>query len=65
MSGRAPSPPEAWDAWLDPAHDDAEALCGLLTSREGCTAYRVSTAVNNVRSNGPQLLDPAPEETLF
>lgn len=59
-------PAGVWDAWLDRANDDVEALLGLLVPRPGCTAYEVSRAVNNVRSNGPQLLDPAPEEdTLF
>lgn len=58
-------PPGVWDAWLDPAHDDAEALTALLTPREGFAAYEVSTAVNNVRSNGPHLLEPAAPDTLF
>ena len=58
-------PPEVWDAWLDPAHDDPDALRALLVPRTGCTAYEVSTAVNNVRSNGPALLDPVAPGTLF
>ena len=58
-------PPDVWDAWLDPGHDDVEALCALLRPFEGCTAYEVSTAVNNVRSNGPALLEPAVPDTLF
>ena len=60
-------PPDVWDAWLDPAHDDVEALCGLLTPREGFAAYPVTTLVNNVRNNGPELLDPLPADdgTLF
>jgi putative SOS response-associated peptidase YedK len=59
-------PSDVWDAWLDPACDDVEALLGLLVPRPGCTAYEVGKAVSNVRSNGPQLLDPAPaEDVLF
>ena len=58
-------PEGVWDAWLDPAHDDVAAVVDLLRPRPGCTAYEVTTAVNNVRSNGPHLLAPATEETLF
>lgn len=58
-------PPDLWDDWLDPANDDVPALCGLLVPRPGFTAYEVSPAVNNVRSNGPELVAPAAEETLF
>jgi putative SOS response-associated peptidase YedK len=59
--------PDVWDAWLDPSYDDAAALRGLLAPRDGFAAYPVSTAVNSVRNNGPELLDPLPAEgsTLF
>jgi putative SOS response-associated peptidase YedK len=57
--------PEDWAEWLDPRHEDLDAVCALLRPREGFEAYRVGTAVNDVRRNGPQLLDPAIEDTLF
>ncbi|WP_055554668.1 SOS response-associated peptidase [Streptomyces sp. NBRC 110028] len=50
--------PEHYDAWLDPHRDDAGELRGLLTQpADGHLSARpVSTAVNNTRNNGPQLL---------
>ncbi|WP_314174967.1 SOS response-associated peptidase [Streptomyces winkii] len=47
-------------AWLDPAHEDPDELRALLTSPSGghLNARAVSTAVNNVRNNGPELLEP-------
>ncbi|MET9802333.1 SOS response-associated peptidase [Streptomyces sp. NPDC006368] len=62
--------PDRWDAWLDPARTDAEELRSLLAPPPGglMRAYPVTTAVSNVRNNGPELLEelPAPEEgTLF
>ncbi|OEV10008.1 SOS response-associated peptidase [Streptomyces nanshensis] len=52
--------PEGQADWLDPAHDDPDELRSLLTSpADGhLDARPVSTAVNNVRNNGPHLLDP-------
>ncbi|GGN80145.1 DUF159 family protein [Streptomyces albiflavescens] len=51
--------PEHYDAWLDPHHQDIEDLRALLTEPAGghLDAWPVSTAVNNVRNNGPQLLE--------
>ena len=51
--------PDRWDAWLDPAPQPTEALLELLTPAAPglLDAYPVSTAVNNVRNNGPELLD--------
>lgn len=62
--------PDRWDAWLDPATTDPDALRDLLAApRAGLMrAYPVGIAVSNVANNGPELLDelPAPEEeTLF
>ncbi|MDI3408696.1 SOS response-associated peptidase [Streptomyces cavernicola] len=62
--------PDRWDAWLDPRHTDVEDLRSLLVPPpEGLMrAYPVSTAVSNVRNNGPELLKEleGPEEgTLF
>ncbi|WP_255371717.1 SOS response-associated peptidase [Cellulosimicrobium sp. CUA-896] len=54
-------PPDAWDAWLDPAVD-AEGAAGLL--RLGgphgdvpMAAREVSTLVNTVSNDGPGLLE--------
>jgi putative SOS response-associated peptidase YedK len=57
-------PPAAWDAWLDPdLGADSEAVSGLLVppSPDLVAAMEirpVGAAVNNVRNNGPELLDP-------
>jgi putative SOS response-associated peptidase YedK len=54
---------EDYEAWLDPAQHDADDLRHLLTTpAEGrLDARAVNPAVNNVRNNGPHLLDPAPD----
>ncbi|MCT7356686.1 SOS response-associated peptidase [Streptomyces sp. 15-116A] len=51
--------PGDYDAWLDPRHQDPDALRNLLTSPAGghLNARPVSTAVNDVRNNGPELLE--------
>jgi putative SOS response-associated peptidase YedK len=56
--------PASFEAWLDPARTDpAQVLELLVPAAPGLLeAYPVSTAVNNVRSNGPHLLDPLPPE---
>jgi putative SOS response-associated peptidase YedK len=50
-----------YDTWLDPEHQDVDELRALLTApADGHLAARpVSTAVNNVRNNGPHLLEAA------
>jgi putative SOS response-associated peptidase YedK len=52
--------PERFDAWLDPAltaPDDVRSL--LVPAAAGSLgAYPVSTAVNKVRNNGPELVKP-------
>ena len=58
---------DRWQAWLDPDLDGAEdpaALTDLLVPATPgrLAAYPVSTAVNNVRNNGPELLQPAEPE---
>jgi putative SOS response-associated peptidase YedK len=53
-----------YDAWLDPDNDDPDRLRTLLVpaTPDRLEAYPVSTAVNNVKNNGPELLEPvAPE----
>ncbi|MGO9080833.1 MAG: SOS response-associated peptidase [Streptosporangiaceae bacterium] len=57
--------PGSWPDWLDPEVTDpaqlrpllAPAISGLLES------YPVSTAVNSVRHNGPELIEPAAAAT--
>jgi putative SOS response-associated peptidase YedK len=63
-------PPSAWEAWLDPANDDVDGLSGLLVPApaELVVVTAVGTGVNDVRNDGPELVEPAPEgerETLF
>lgn len=61
--------PDHWDTWLDARHTDPDELRGMLapamtagndTAR--LVAYPVSTDVNNVRNNGPELREPLPAE---
>lgn len=57
--------PERWSAWLDPASgSDPDRLRGLLVPAAPgrLEAYPVSTAVNNVRNNGAELLEPLAAE---
>jgi putative SOS response-associated peptidase YedK len=58
---------ERWGEWLDPAGSagaSGEDLRRLLVPAAPgrLEAYPVSTAVNNVRNNGPELLDPLETE---
>jgi putative SOS response-associated peptidase YedK len=55
-------PRERYAAWLDPGLTDVDAVRGLLAPPPSgqLEAFPVSTAVNDVRVNGPQLLDPVP-----
>ncbi|KQX75122.1 MULTISPECIES: SOS response-associated peptidase [Aeromicrobium] len=56
--------PQAYDEWLDPAPRQTDELLGLLVPAAPgrLDAVAVSTAVNNVRNNGPELIVPlAPE----
>ncbi|MCM2423843.1 SOS response-associated peptidase [Streptomyces sp. RKAG293] len=57
--------PADHDAWLDPTHQDPHDLRALLaTPADGHLDTRaVSTAVNSVRNNGPQLLDAPPADS--
>ncbi|QTZ95763.1 SOS response-associated peptidase [Streptomyces auratus] len=57
--------PADWSAWLDPAHQDADELRALLaTPAAGHLGARaVSTAVNDVRNNGPHLLAEPTDDT--
>lgn len=54
---------DRWDEWLDPAREGAALLDLLEPAAPGrLTAYPVSTAVGNVRNNGPELVAPLPLE---
>lgn len=55
---------ESYGAWLDPTVSDPALLQGLLVPAAPgrLEAYPVSTAVNNVRNNGPELVEPLPPE---
>lgn len=57
-------PPSAWDAWLDPANDDLDTLGKLLVPAPSdvVAVHPVSTAVNNVRLKGPELIDEVSPE---
>jgi putative SOS response-associated peptidase YedK len=52
--------PARWSDWLDPANGDVADLRSLLAPAavSGLMTYPVSTAVNAVRNNGPQLIEP-------
>ena len=56
-------PREAWDDWLDPAMDDHEYLLSLLEPApdDVLDMVAVSTRVNNVRNDGPELIIPVAE----
>lgn len=53
---------DVWEAWLDPGNDDLASLHGLLQPAPDALLVLepVSMAVNSVRNDGPDLLDPAP-----
>ena len=53
-------PEAAWDAWLDRDNQDVEQLRSLLgpPPETLLETYEVSTEVNNVRNNGPELIMP-------
>jgi putative SOS response-associated peptidase YedK len=55
-------PPEAWATWLDPEVRDLELLGELLVPAPDrlIAVHPVSTLVNDVRNDGPQLRDEAP-----
>ncbi|KWX04172.1 hypothetical protein TH66_09785 [Carbonactinospora thermoautotrophica] len=56
--------PDRWDVWLDPRRRDPDELRALLAPAAPgrLAAYPVSTAVNDVRNNGPHLIEPLPPE---
>ena len=67
-------PRDRWADWLDPARDDVAALAAPTPPEvvEALELRPVSTAVNNVRNNGPELeeraegvSEPADQPALF
>ena len=48
-----------WDRWLDPDEPAAAELLAAPPDISGITLREVSTLVNNVRNNGPELIEPA------
>jgi putative SOS response-associated peptidase YedK len=56
--------PGRYAAWLDPTLTDPDELTGLLVPAAPgrLEAYPVSTAVNSVKNNGPELLEPLATE---
>ncbi len=60
-------PDDAWAMWLDPGLDDPAELHGLLqpTDQFELRIQAVSPLVNNVRNDGPELIEPlGPIEVL-
>lgn len=53
-------PRDSWAEWLDPRPRDPGELQALLEPRDDLTlaAYAVSPLVNNVRNDGPELIEP-------
>lgn len=56
--------PQNWKDWLDPRLDDADAVRELMAPPPvgSLEIFPVSTQVNNVRNNGPELREPLPLE---
>lgn len=57
---------DCWGAWLDPTIEDPETAMSLIQSIDSdlLMEHSVSSRVNSVRNNGPELREPA-SETLF
>lgn len=53
-------PASVWSQWLDPENDDTDALKDLLVPAPDdlLALHPVSLDVNNVRNNGPELIEP-------
>jgi putative SOS response-associated peptidase YedK len=51
--------PARWTDWLDPGNSDKADLLTLLApaTSGALETYPVSTAVNSVRNNGPDLIE--------
>lgn len=60
-------PDEAWDRWLDPSGADPGELLALLqpTDDIALRVYAVNRDVNDVRRDGPELVEPLIVEPLI
>jgi len=56
--------PDHWADWLDPDSSDPAQLQATMqpAMAGGLTSHPVSTAVNYVRNNGPELIAPIPAD---
>jgi len=54
-------PPDHWGRWLDPEMQEMGELTALLepAADDALVLYPVRPLVNNVRNNGPELIEPA------
>lgn len=54
-------PPDKWEPWLDRDNHDTDVLQGFLVPAPArlIRIHPVSTEVNNVRNNGPELIEEA------
>lgn len=52
-----------WQAWLDPRLNDVDDIRALMAPppQGSLDIYAISTAVNSVKNNGPELLEPLAE----
>lgn len=57
--------PDQYAAWLDPERTDADALAPVLAPTVDLVRRPVSRKVNDARNDGPDLLDPPAQGTLF
>ncbi len=59
-------PPDRWKAWLDPQLQDQDDIRALIESPPPgrFAAVPVTTRVNSVRNDGPELLEPAAVDQL-
>jgi putative SOS response-associated peptidase YedK len=54
--------PDNWEQWLDPRLDDVRPIQRLMAPPTALEVYAISKAVNDVKNNGPELLEPVPAE---
>ena len=54
-------PQRDYEAWLDPANEQTDALKKMLKPypAEEMRAYPISLRVNNVKNDGPEIIEPA------
>jgi putative SOS response-associated peptidase YedK len=59
-------PPDRWPAWLDPTRRDPDDVRAVLEDLPAgrFTALPITNRVNSVRNDGPELLEPAPVDSL-